>query len=73
MTSEARNGDNLHCLVRRSMAEDRENRRKARHNCTADVSDIRPYSNSALCDLVDAVDHILTPNAEHENPRERKP
>ena len=65
--SEARtNGDNLHCLVRRSMAEDRENRHKARHNCTADVSDIRPYSNSALCDLVDAVDHILTPNTENQ-------
>jgi hypothetical protein len=56
-------GDAVQALVRRSREEDRENVRKAQHNAKAATEDMLPYQNDAVCNLIEAVDRLLSPNA----------
>ena len=49
----------IDCLVRRSMNESAENLKRARRNITAKINDLEPYDNTAICNLIDAVDNLL--------------
>ena len=63
-----RSDDTLQDLVRRSQEEDLENARKAQHNAKSATEDMLPYQNDAVCDLIEAVDRLLSPNSTLNSP-----
>ena len=54
--------DTLQDLVGRSVAEATENNRRGRYNAAVATEAMILYDNTALCELVDAVDNVLTLN-----------